>query len=203
MDRYQRRLTPQSRHAYLAGRFHLLQLLAGYAGISSKEVELGYSRLSKPFLTPNPDSLNFNFSDTTLNDRPFGLFAFAKGVELGVDIEALNRTAQFSAIAAKRFSEKELEYVTDKNGEIDPGRFLSIWTRKEAYGKATGMGINFKMREIDLYQEGGLILNFVDSQQHAFRLQQIQIREEFISCVVHTGHQPLRIKAFSLPNQAP
>ena len=204
-DKFERRSTSQIQNAYLASRYYLLKLLAGYAGIDAEQVQLAYSRLNKPYLDPNLSGLEFNFTDTSYQDRSTGLFAFTKQRQVGVDIEALARRAEFRAIAAKRFSPAEITYASDGRGGIDPHRFLSVWTRKEAYGKATGKGINFRMRDIDLATDDSFELNFhsVDPLKAAYRLHQIRISKQFVASVVHQGHQPLTIKAFRSTNHFP
>lgn len=204
-DKYQRRTTTQLKDAYLASRYYLLKLLAGYSSIKAEQVRLAYSRLNKPYLEPNPNDVEFNFTDTSYQGESTGLFAFTNRRPVGVDIEALSRGANFSAIAAKRFSSAEIAYASDELGSIDPHRFLSIWTRKEAYGKATGKGINFKMRDVDLATNDKFVLDFHDdhAMTKEYRLHQIRINQQLVASVVHEGHQPLAIKAFRSTNHFP
>ena len=204
-DKYQRRATPQLRRSYLASRFHLLTLLGAYSKVATEEVQLSYGRLNKPYLNPNPQNIEFNCTDTANDSDGVGLFAFSKANALGVDIEALTRRSNFAAIVARRFSSAETDYVTESNGSINPHRFLAYWTRKEAYGKASGKGINFSMRDMDLASPDSFELNFHSDDRPSlpFRLQQIEIDRDFIASVAHAGHHPLAIKAFRLANQIP
>jgi len=201
LDKYKRRATPQLQHAYLASRYHLLTLLAAYQNCKPHEIELSYSRLNKPFIDSKTkqDSLQFNFTDTSANDISYGLYAFCWNRQVGVDLEALNRSGDFARIAKRRFTPPELEYVSQDNGELDTHKCLAIWTRKEAYGKATGKGINFQMNERNLRGHNPHEHEFNDSKED-WRLIQVQPDNDFIGCVVHETHQPLTIKAFnSLP----
>jgi 4'-phosphopantetheinyl transferase len=204
-DKYHRRSTSQLKEAYLAGRFHLMQLLAAYGGTTPHEVKLGYSRLNKPQLAPNLKNLEFNYTDTSENQNSIGLFAVTYNNAIGIDIEARSRQSDFLAIANKRFSQQELDYVTKARGQIDAQRFLCIWTRKEAYGKATGKGINFTMRNMNLASPGAFELNFLADEEAKppFRLQQFHVGERYIAALVHQGHRPLSIKAFRSMNHIP
>ena len=204
-DKYLRRRTPQLKEAYLAGRFHLMQLLAAYGGTAPHEINLDYSRLNKPRLAPNLRNLEFNYTDTRENENSIGLFAITFNNAIGIDIEARSRRSDFLSIASKRFSEQELDYVTNTEGQIDAQRFLCIWTRKEAYGKATGKGINFKMRNMNLASSGAFELNFLADEDTSppFRLQQFHVGQRYIAALVHQGHQPLSIKAFKSANHTP
>ena len=204
-DKYHRRATEELQKAYLAGRFHLLTLLAAYNSVEPLDLQLSYGRLNKPYLDPNPQNIEFNFTDTTTDQGASALLAFTKTHAVGVDIEALTRRSNFAAIVARRFSAAETAYVTAGDGEIDAQRFLAYWTRKEAFGKATGRGINFKMQDMDLASPGSFELNFTSDHQPGlpFRLQQIQLGTDFIASVVHASHQPLTIKSFKSANHWP
>jgi 4'-phosphopantetheinyl transferase len=176
-----------------------MTLLAGYNSWCSEDVKISYSRLNKPYLNPNPLDIQFNFSDTLPSPGDAGkgvaLLAFTRSLAVGVDIEFLKRQSNFSAIVAKRFSQAETDYVTEQNRTINARRFLAYWTRKEAYGKAIGQGINFRMRDMDLASPDSFELPFTSADQ-PYRLQQVQIGEDLIAAIVHQGHEKVRIKAF-------
>lgn len=204
-DKYHRRATVELQNSYLAGRYFLINLLAAYSGVAPDKLLLSYSRLNKPYLNPNPADIHFNYTDTSQNGQGWGLFAITTGRAVGVDIEYLSRQSNFAAIVERRFGPTEIEYVTRPDGTIDARRFLACWTRKEAYGKATGQGINFTMRDMDLASPGKFELEFLtaDSPCQEFRLQQVEINQELIAAVVAAGHLPFSIRAFSPSNQRP
>lgn len=201
-DKYQRRASPQLQEAYLAGRYYLLTLLGAYKKCKPDEIKLNYSRLNKPSLdisasSHNSESIQFNFTDTTIDNQSYGLFAFCLHNDVGVDIEAQSRKGDFSKIAKRRFTAQELIYVTEPSGRLNPQKCLAIWTRKEAYGKATGKGINFQMNERNLIGQSEHEYDFNDGSKD-WRLLQVQPDDRFIACVVHETHQNLLIKAFNL-----
>ena len=197
-DKFERRLTPQLQQTYLAGRYFMLRLLSAYTNVHPGSVRISYSRLNKPFLASNHHNIEFNYSDTVTAEGNIGLFALSRTRAVGVDIESLSRRTNFAPIVAKRFSAAESAYVTAPDGEVNAERFLAYWTRKEAYGKATGKGINFTMRELDLASPTRFELDFMSDEKPArpFRLQQIQLQNEYIAALVHETHQPLEINAF-------
>jgi 4'-phosphopantetheinyl transferase len=192
-DKYHRRATAQLKQNYLAGRYYLLNLLAAYTKQAPDEVLLSYSRLNKPSLSDSSLSLEFNFTDT----NGYGVFAFSRGRQVGVDMESRARKINFKAIADRRFTEQELEFVY-QNGELNTQRCLAIWTRKEAYGKATGLGINFKMNQRNLYSAEGDVHQhtFLDGDGKPWRCLQFQLDEQMIASVVHHQHQELVVKSF-------
>ena len=207
LNKYERRSNPELQHAYLASRYYLFTLLAAYQKCNPKDIKLRYSRLNKPYIdshanTDSQDTLEFNFTDTNIDQKSYALYAFSWNRQVGIDIEALERSANFKQIAERRFTTQELDFATHASGEIDPQKCLSIWTRKEAYGKATGKGINFEMNKRNLVNgdsnKNPFYYNFNDGNSD-WRLLQIQPTPNFIACVVHEGHQPLSIKTFTRP----
>lgn len=199
-DKLARRKNQQLKSAYLAGRYYLFKLLAGYMKVPANEILLNYSRLNKPFISDSAANLHFNFTDTIVKQQSHGVFAFSHNDEVGVDIEARSRRSNFELIAERRFTENEKAFVTE-NGEVNPDKFLAVWTRKEAFGKATGRGINFQMNEQDLASDDKTELDFFDLEQRAWRLLQLELGDDLIACVVHAGHQPLSLKTFNFSNE--
>jgi len=65
----------------------------------------------------------------------FALLVSAANV--GVDIQ-YSRSVKPDRIAARYFSEREAAYIS---GDDSEDRFFEIWTRKEAYSKYTGKGL--------------------------------------------------------------
>lgn len=202
-DKYFRRKTKALQQSYLAGRFYLFELLAGYLNCSIDRVLLSYSQLNKPYLNPNPQNLCFNFTDTSVNGRSVGVYAFCQHHEVGVDIEALNRHADFARITKRKFSEAELNQSYHADGSLNEQACVGIWTRKEAFGKAMGTGINYTMRDIDLsgnvaspFQYDFRHFSERDQQWQNWRLQQLQIDNEFVSSIVHASHTPLELSCF-------
>ncbi len=192
-EKYHRRSTPYLKQQYLAGRYYLMTLLGAYTNQAPEDVLLSYSRLNKPSLSDDELNIEFNFTDTDGH----GMFVFSQRRQVGVDIECLDRDINFRAIAQRRFTEQEQAFAMPNN-QADRQRCLAIWTRKEAYGKATGQGINFKMNQRNLYEEGpnSQVYRFTDDQDRAWTCQQISVGEKHIASIVHESHDRLNVKAF-------
>lgn len=200
-DKYHRRMTPELQQAYLAGRYYLLTLLGLYSGRAPEEIELSYSRLNKPYLSDRDTQLEFNFTDTQDNGNYFGLFGFNRSGAIGVDIESRNRNFDLNKIVAKKFTDSEKAFIDVDNNKTKHARSLSIWTRKEAYGKAIGQGINFKMNQQNLVSDNTSnahdVFNFTDVKKQNWRCLPLTLGEDFIATCVHAGHSPLTLSAFN------
>ncbi|MBQ8489790.1 MAG: 4'-phosphopantetheinyl transferase superfamily protein [Pseudobutyrivibrio sp.] len=67
--------------------------------------------------------------------------------ELGVDVEKIQE-APFQ-IMKMVFHNNEIEYVNNSQDSDRSRRFYKIWTRKEAYCKCSGSGIDDKIKMLD------------------------------------------------------
>lgn len=202
-DKYVRRTSKTLQETYLAGRFYLFELLASYLNCDPNNVLISYSSLNKPYLNPNPDKLCFNFTDTIIDGQGIGIYAICQHHSVGVDIESLNRKADFARIAKRKFNEAELKQVYRADGSLDEQACVAIWTRKEAFGKAMGTGINYTMRDTNLssdkaspYQHNFRYFSQQEQQWQNWRLQQLQIDDTFVSSIVHASHTPLELTCF-------
>jgi 4'-phosphopantetheinyl transferase len=94
----------------------------------------------KPSIDPalaSGSGLSFNLS----NALALVVCLVANGAEVGVDVEALNRAEQILKLAPEVFSVAERAQLELLNGAVKLDRAVSLWTLKESYIKARGMGL--------------------------------------------------------------
>ncbi len=216
-DKYQRRNSDALRTAYLASRFYLNTLLEVYAKQTvtkqktsspaspdtrsannandlSNPLRLAYTRLNKPYLIEVPE-LQFNFTDTFLQSgKAIGLYAFSIEQSVGVDVESIYREGQFEKIVARRFAPAEVAQIEDQ-GQVNRAHLLKYWTRKEAFGKAKGLGINFSMREHD-FSSLDSEFSFQCPDHRQWQFQQFFLENELIACVARESNQAFESQLF-------
>lgn len=136
----------RDRRRYVVARGLLRTLLAARLGTHPRSVELRCGAHGKPCLAPgSAGDLRFNVSHT----GDFALFAFSRGREVGVDVEAVLPMRDADAVARHFFSHSELRaYRALAPGAREAG-FFTCWTRKEAYLKALGGGLQSPLSEFD------------------------------------------------------
>jgi len=142
-ERAEKFLVPQARERFLAARGILRELLGAYLGLDADNVALSHGPQGKPSLSPAHNSkISFNVS----HSHGMGLFAFASGCEVGVDIEQVRRDFRGMEIAARFFSEEEIAGLAKLPPKLADEAFFGCWTRKEAYVKAHGAGLSIPLR---------------------------------------------------------
>lgn len=99
-----------------------------------------------PFGKPSPDprcGLRFNMSNSP------GLVACLIGneIEVGVDLEPHDRASEIAQLAETVFSPLERSQLDELHGTERTDRALSLWTLKESYIKARGMGLSLLLKK--------------------------------------------------------
>jgi 4'-phosphopantetheinyl transferase len=134
----------RDRRRFVAGRTMLRRLLSGYLGCAPEEVELAYGPYGKPSVREH--SLSFNVS----HSGACAMFAFAAGFEVGIDVELPAASIDHEQIAERFFSPCEVATLHAHPSDARPLAFLRCWTRKEAYIKARGEGLQLPLHDFDV-----------------------------------------------------
>jgi 4'-phosphopantetheinyl transferase len=142
-ERAKRFLIPQAREHFLAARGILRDLLGMYLEIDPAKVELRYGPQGKPSLSAVHNSeICFSVS----HSQGMGLFVFARGNEVGVDMEESKPNFKGMEIASHFFSGEEIAGLAKLSPTQVNEAFFRCWTRKEAYVKARGQGLSIPLR---------------------------------------------------------
>lgn len=129
---------PDVRRRFVVARAALRNLLAGYLGESPERLEFSYAVRGKPGLAGAAGQrIQFNLA----HSADLALIAVTKRVPVGVDVEAVRVMPDAELIAARFFAPREAETLGKVKVEERAAAFFRLWTRKEAWLKATGDGI--------------------------------------------------------------
>lgn len=129
---------PRAFAEFLTGRRLMRTVLGHLLGVAPAAVALLESSRGALSLDPaqNPSGLSFNLSHTE------GLVVLAVAhAAVGVDVEWLDRPGRTVELADRYFARAELEALRALPPERQRDRFFELWTLKEAYIKARGLGL--------------------------------------------------------------
>jgi 4'-phosphopantetheinyl transferase len=117
----------------------LRALLASYVGCPPIRIHFGAGDKGKLFLTPDHEGVRFNVS----HSHEWALIALARDREVGVDVEQ-HRPLHHDlfGIATRFFAPAEVQALRALDAVGQEPAFFRIWSRKEAYIKATGEGVS-------------------------------------------------------------
>jgi 4'-phosphopantetheinyl transferase len=137
--RWQRFRFAEDRERFLVGRAFLRTVLARTLGRDDPAaLQFVTATHGKPELAGNDaGKLHFNLSHT---DAMLVLATSARHA-LGVDVEALTRTVDLLPLAQRYFTQQEYDDLRSMQGSAQRERFFTLWTLKEAWLKACGLGL--------------------------------------------------------------
>jgi 4'-phosphopantetheinyl transferase len=139
LQRARRLRVPRKAQAFITARARLRQILARYLDQSPESLHFDYGTAGKPMLAGQmAEAPAFNLA----HSGDWGLCAVAKGVAVGVDIERVDRSLDFTKLAAGFFSPTERNRLQACTMLRRRRLFFRIWTRKEAWLKGRGSGFS-------------------------------------------------------------
>ena len=153
------------RHQYLITRALVRSVLSFYVDeISPQEWQFNLNQYGKPSIQ-QPDvhlPLQFNLSHT----EQMTVMAVALNSEVGVDIEYLHRRGKTVELAERYFSPSEVKQLLDLPKKRQRQRFFELWTLKEAYIKACGMGLSIPLNSFTYVfpQRGKIRISFASER---------------------------------------
>ena len=161
-SRFDRLRRDVDRRRYALAHALLRKTLSSFIGSDPKALTFEADSYGKPRLSATAD-VSFSLSHTN------GLVAcaVARGRELGIDAEAIDRRIDVLGVANRYFTEGEIGYITDGKVEKHLERFFEVWTLKEAFLKATGRGLSQPLDSISFDLDGNETIRYSLSPGHA------------------------------------
>lgn len=126
------------RTAFVAGRMLIRGALSDWMNQQTIPLEIDAS--GKPYC-PLPEAPQFNLSHAA----GWVALALSTIAPVGIDLEDTRRQLDPHKLAARYFTPTEQQVLQSGT----PETFFEIWTRKEAYLKATGQGLRLPLNHLD------------------------------------------------------
>ncbi|MFD5637087.1 4'-phosphopantetheinyl transferase family protein [Streptomyces sp. NPDC127077] len=144
-------LFERDRRQYLVAHTLVRRALALEAGLGEAELVIWRSSRGRPFLQPLPGGLprggghlDFNLSHA----GGYSLLGIVRRQRVGVDVECLDREAGALETILTTFTPHEQHWARQAPpGRQRDRRVLRLWTLKEAYSKARGLGLGLPFDE--------------------------------------------------------
>ena len=138
----------RDRDRFIAGRGLLRTVLASYVEGDPGRLAFDYGPNGKPCLSECDRSGGVHFNLAHSDDLL--LVAVARSWEIGVDVERVHALADAEGVAERFFSPREREGLRDLPAAQKLLAFFNLWTRKEAWLKATGVGISDSLGQVEV-----------------------------------------------------
>lgn len=139
----------------IASRVALRTLLGEYTGEAPAAFRFEAESNGKPALAPGSahGAPRFNVA----HSGRLVLLAFAR-CDVGIDVEMVREGTDSEALARRFFAPDEIAALDAAPAPERVGRFFRIWTRKEAFLKARGMGLSSPLDSFTTTSSSGAAL---------------------------------------------
>jgi len=178
------------RREYLATHALARIALSYHAPLPPEAWRFQLNAYGKPAIEPEC-GLRFNLS----NSPDLVVCLIGEGAEVGVDVEPRARAGSIAEVGPRMFSPRELAQLGDLRDDERPERALRLWTLKEAYIKARGMGLALPLNKFSFLFEGAerirmeLDASLGDEPEH-WRFCLMDHRGHCIALMVESGPEP-------------
>jgi len=150
LARHRRLMIDRVRHEHLLTRALARTCLSRYTQVPPEAWAFEVNRWGRPEIADPADArwLRFNLSNT----QGMVACAVARGLDVGVDVEYVERRTTPLEIADRFFSSHEVAALHRLEGEhAQRERFFDYWTLKESYIKARGMGLAIPLGDFSFH----------------------------------------------------
>jgi 4'-phosphopantetheinyl transferase len=183
--RAQRFVFQPDRNSYIAARGVLRELLGRYLKKGPSEIEFDYGAQGKPALRSgwSQSGVQFNVS----HSHGMALFAFAVARQVGVDVELVRPDFAGEKIAERFFSPQEVRELRSLPAAVQDDGFFLCWTRKEAYIKARGEGLQIPLKSFHVSLTPGKPARLQADDSSRWSLRSLRLEGRYVGAVVGEG----------------
>lgn len=134
------------RRRYVISHAKLRLILATYLQCPPQAVVFSTNDYGKPFVF-DAQSRGIEFNLAHSGDRL--LVGVCRGYPIGVDIEVWSENVDYEAVMELCFSADERRFWTDLPAARKTAFFYRLWTRKECFAKAVGLGLSLDVSKVN------------------------------------------------------
>lgn len=193
----------RDRNQLIAAHALLRALLGGYVGCAPAAVGFETGPAGKPYAASPPAAaaLEFNLS----HSADLVMIAMCRGCAVGVDVERWSDDVDPLELAPHSFSNAEQAELAALTPDQQRAAFFTCWSRKEAWIKASGLGVSRGLDYFDMVvaadRRGRILADRLDPAR-AERCQVVDLDAGAgYSAALVVGEQGRRIRRFTLdPN---
>jgi 4'-phosphopantetheinyl transferase len=163
-DRAAKMRHEQTRRCFIVSHYALRDILSGYLGVGASEVRFESLANGKPVIASAACQSRFSIlpgsprcarDDKELHfslshSADLALCAITNSSPIGVDVEKTREIRYFNQFVERFLSEAELKWLRDHPSHEQLPSFFRVWTAKEAYLKAVGVGLRAELRDLDV-----------------------------------------------------
>jgi 4'-phosphopantetheinyl transferase len=175
----------------------LRELVGHYLAQPPVEIPLCVTPTGKPWLNQKPcrfpearaeapwEPTDIRFNVSHAGD--WALVALSGGRNVGVDVERQRPMSDLDALARRFFSTAEAAALDALTFPEREAAFFRIWTRKEAFVKATGQGIAAGLDRFTVSHDEDPIVTLSGADGQGWTVRSLAVAGDYAAAVAHEG----------------
>ena len=194
-DRCRRFVHPDDRHTYLVAHALVRTALSSYTGTDPAAWVFSAGRYGKPEIAgpSGVPPIRFSLSHTT----DLAAVALSIANDVGLDVEHQERAVDCLGLARRFFAPVEAAHLASLRPDERTAAFFQYWTLKEAYVKATGLGLSMPLATCSFELGTPPVLTCGEGRAErpsGWHFAQLSLGSRYVSAVaVRAGHVRPRI----------
>ncbi len=178
--------TPELQLRFKMSRAILRKILTLYLDYPvPQEIEFSINKYGKPYLSHNPKNIKFNLS----HSGDLIIYGISKDFEIGVDIEHIRQESIKEPLETYVLSHSEKTIFDTLESNQKTTAFYRIWTSKEAFVKALGVGLSKNLTEFEVsfaeFEKPKILsIDGAITQTNEWSLQRIHPAPHYVGAVV-------------------
>jgi 4'-phosphopantetheinyl transferase len=187
---------PIHRYRYISCRSQLRRILGSYLKFAPASIAFTYSEFGKPDVSPaqNPAALAFSVS----HSDDLCVVAVSHIHPLGIDVERIRDDFGGEEVAQSNFAPAEFRELLSLSTNVRPQAFFNCWTRKEAYVKALGAGLQIPLDSFEVSLRPGEPAVFLRGAAKNWNLLSFLAADRFQAAVAYGGAEA-HVSFFEMP----
>lgn len=175
MSRY---MHVKDQKCFLIGHGMLRIVLSQYLQKYPESIIFSENKYGKIHMPQSNVSFNISHSGNKV------VLAFAKEMQIGVDIERMGVIEDYAQIAKKFFLPQESKLICSQTDAAKGMEyFYKIWTVKEAYVKAIGCGLSRSLKTFEVL-EAGSVVDYSNNQKYNYYSR--RLKDNYICSLIVT-----------------
>ncbi|TDD94736.1 4'-phosphopantetheinyl transferase family protein [Flavobacterium cellulosilyticum] len=193
LNRADRFYSEKDKNRFIICRSILKFVIAAFTNLDAKNISLDYRPNKKPYLDSHP-WFCFNIS----HSEDIAVIAISKS-EVGIDIEHISDNFDFTTLLSAIFNEKEISAIQNANNK--KLAFYTSWTRKEAFVKALGKGIDDEFKNFPCLDGHHNLNSKLIKTSEYWQVNSFEIAQNYIGAIAYNKDaNPKNIEMFNMPS---
>ncbi|MBW4600747.1 MAG: 4'-phosphopantetheinyl transferase superfamily protein [Calothrix sp. FI2-JRJ7] len=179
----------KDRQRFIAGRGILRKILGRYLGVDAQAVKFAYEPRGKPLLAETFALHNISFNLSHSEDLALCVVSSIQNV--GVDLEFIRAIDDVESFAKRFFTDNEYKGIKLLAVGQQQKMFFRYWTCKEAYLKATGVGIGeLEMIEVSLTPDcARIVIDQTNQMDKQWSLIEVVLDNNYVAATAVSSSQ--------------